>query len=125
MFKIISTCKGGGYMYCRTEPIHPKANSKKLYPLHRVIAENKIGRLLNENEEVHHINENKSDNHPDNLQILTKSEHAALHRKVESIEVNCPNCNQSFVLKPHEHRLRIKRNKTGLVFCSRSCGATV
>lgn len=126
LFNILSVCKGGGYMYCRTEPKHPKANSKGLYPLHRVVAENKIGRLLNDNEDVHHVDENKMNNHPDNLEVLTKAEHTRLHMKKNGVvELRCPKCSSVFQLPPNVYRLRQRRNKTGKIFCSRSCGSSV
>ena len=122
MYKILSTCKGGGYMYCRTEPPHPKANSKGLYPLHRVLAENKIGRSLLSNEHVHHIDENKQNNAPDNLEVLTVSEHAKRHAiQVDDIKLKCPLCDKNFELKPHQYRLQLNRNKSKKVYCSRSC----
>ena len=37
------------------------------------------GRYLKENEVVHHINENKLDNRPENLEVMTASEHIKLH----------------------------------------------
>lgn len=46
---------------------------------HNVIMEQSIGRKLTKDEIVHHINENKIDNRIENLQLLTKSEHVALH----------------------------------------------
>lgn len=46
---------------------------------HRVVAEEKIGRALLPGEIVHHIDGNKHNNHPDNLQVMTQSEHARLH----------------------------------------------
>ena len=46
---------------------------------HRGIAERVLGRKLNVYEVVHHINENKLDNRPENLSVLTRSEHAMLH----------------------------------------------
>lgn len=46
---------------------------------HRVVAEQKIGRPLRSDEHVHHIDGNKHNNHPDNLEVMTRSEHLRLH----------------------------------------------
>lgn len=47
---------------------------------HRTVAEQKIGRALLPGEVVHHRNENKKDNAPDNLDVLpSQAEHARLH----------------------------------------------
>jgi DNA-binding CsgD family transcriptional regulator len=46
---------------------------------HQVVMEQKIGRPLASGEVVHHIDENKSNNTPENLALTTQSEHAALH----------------------------------------------
>ena len=47
---------------------------------HRVIAEQIIGRPLRPGEIVHHIDGDKHNNSPSNLQVMTQSEHIALHR---------------------------------------------
>lgn len=52
--------------------------SKKL--VHRWVAEKKIGRKLRKGEVVHHINRKKWDNDPDNLEVMSKEEHYALHK---------------------------------------------
>lgn len=46
---------------------------------HRIIAENKIGRPLQPGEVVHHIDGDKQNNNPDNLEVLTQSEHIKKH----------------------------------------------
>lgn len=122
MFKILSTCKGGGYMYCRTEPPHPKRNSKGLYPLHRVKTENKIGRLLDKNEVVHHKDGDKTNDRDENLELMARSIHAKSHAKtVEPIKCVCPICKKGFKERPNFYRARVKRSKSGKIFCSLRC----
>jgi len=124
LFTIKSTCKGGGYRYCRTTPRHPKANAKGLYPLHRVLVENRIGRLLERGEDVHHVDGNKDNNDPGNLTIMSHREHARLHRQQASghpVKLKCFNCKREIVLKPHQARQRLSRSVNGKVCCSYRC----
>ena len=46
---------------------------------HRVVAEQMLGRPLAKGEIVHHIDGNRRNNAPENLQVMTQSEHARLH----------------------------------------------
>jgi len=56
---------------------YPKKNNRHL---HRIVAEEKLGRPLALGEIVHHIDENKQNPDPDNLEVLpSQSEHARLH----------------------------------------------
>lgn len=43
--------------------------------------EEKLGRKLSSSEIVHHIDGNKKNNSIENLQIVTRSEHAQIHFK--------------------------------------------
>lgn len=55
--------------------------SKRKYQttyLHRVVAEQKLGRPLKRGEVVHHIDGDPSNNHPDNLEICSS---ASVHRR--------------------------------------------
>ena len=47
--------------------------------LYRYIAGRKIGRSLSSTEEVHHIDGNHMNNDPENLAVVSKSEHARRH----------------------------------------------
>lgn len=55
------------------------SNNGKFYLEHRKIAEDMIGRPLKPNEVVHHDDENKLNNDPSNLKVMTRSEHQKLH----------------------------------------------
>lgn len=46
-----------------------------------VVAEEKIGRRLLDNEVVHHINGIRDDDSPDNLIVMTNSKHSSIHCK--------------------------------------------
>lgn len=46
---------------------------------HRTVAEQKLGRSLQPGEIVHHRDEDKRNNRPDNLEVMTQAEHARLH----------------------------------------------
>lgn len=127
MFKILSVIKNGGYLTCYTDPPHPNRNKKGNYALHRVVVENKLGRILTPLEHVHHIDGNKLNNEPENLIALTRSEHTKIHhdlKPVELIECACKKCGKSFKLLPSVVKTRVNRNKTKSLFCSRSCGTT-
>ena len=50
----------------------------------RVVLEQKLGRKLRKGEVVHHINEDTTDDRPENLQSMTNSEHVSYHTKKEN-----------------------------------------
>lgn len=48
---------------------------------HQLVAMQKIGRPLEKGEEVHHIDGNRLNNHPDNLMIVTRLEHIHIDQR--------------------------------------------
>lgn len=58
---------------------HHRANPNGYVMEHIIVAEEKIGRRLEKGEQVHHIDHNKANNHPDNLAVMTASEHYYIH----------------------------------------------
>lgn len=75
--------QGKGYIGVYV-PNHPLAVRGYVME-HRLVMEESLGRYLYKHEEVHHLNENKQDNRIENLQLMTKSEHAKHHANFDRI----------------------------------------
>lgn len=71
-----------GYVLVK-RPGHHLADVRGYVYEHRLVAETKIGRALRPGEQVHHKNHDKTDNRPENLEVVTIQEHRLEHRKCE------------------------------------------
>ena len=60
-------------------PGHHLANKHGFALEHRVVAEQKYGMNLKTGDIVHHIDGNKTNNDPENIVVLSRSEHAKIH----------------------------------------------
>jgi hypothetical protein len=69
-----------GYWYVK-KPGHPRASKNGYVKRADLVLEKKLGRLLHEDEIAHHVNLNKEDDSPDNLELTTYQGHGHLHRK--------------------------------------------
>ena len=70
-------------------PDHPKSRKDGYVYIHQLQAEKKLGRSLTEQEWVHHIDKNKSNNDINNLMIFrTIADHTAFHCGASIYKVN-------------------------------------
>lgn len=60
-------------------PGHPRARANGYVYEHQLVAETSLGRFLTTAEVVHHVNHVKTDNRPENLRVMTRAAHTALH----------------------------------------------
>ena len=72
-----------GYIYL-LKPDHPNSNSKGYIAEHRFIMSKHLERTLDDNELVHHIDENPRNNNLNNLEIMTLEEHNKLHGNLKN-----------------------------------------
>lgn len=68
--------------------------------------------------EIHHKDRNRINDSLDNLQMLSKEEHAAIHYKERTVEVErfCTKCKKSFLIR----KWRLNDKSRGK-YCSQSC----
>ena len=88
--------KGGrtthmGYIIVSTPNNRYENGSMKRIFEHRLIMEQKLNRQLLPNEIVHHRNGIRTDNRPENLEIVLKKSHFG--------QVRCPHCLKEFLIK--------------------------
>lgn len=93
-----------GYMVI-FKPDHHLAMRNGYVYVHRMVMEEKLGRRLEDGEDVHHKDENRKNNAPDNLELKPHDQHASDHNRKRS-------------------ELRILGAPNPLVQCDCGCGNT-
>jgi len=96
------------------------------YP--KYLMEQHLGRLLDHDETVDHINNDYTDNRLENLQILSRSDNCKKQfidrpeLRAEYILLVCSYCSKEFFRRKRKHLGQLKKTKNkGYYFCSRSC----
>ena len=75
MWKGGRSVASNGYVLIRVGMDHHLADVRGYAYEHRLVAEKKIGRKLKRGEQVHHINGDKTDNRPENLDVMRSAAH--------------------------------------------------
>lgn len=84
---------------------------------HRLVMGKIFGRKLDIDEHVHHVNGDRADNRPENLEVLTSSEHAKLHNhpqmRSRRVTLDCKWCGAAY----ERRRSRVAESS----YCSNRC----
>jgi hypothetical protein len=67
---------------------------------HRHVMERKLGRKLTATEPVHHKNEDRLDDDPDNLEVMSHQTHSVHHNQKHPLTKLCAVCGVAFTPKP-------------------------
>jgi hypothetical protein len=100
------------------KPEHHLADKRGYIKRARLVLEEKIGRFLTKQEVTHHIDHNRSNDSPENLQLMPdKKFHNDFHAKLREDRVTfiCQWCGKSKTVK------RSRRKEGKGKFCSKSC----
>lgn len=72
-----------GYRVLYVGRDHPMADGDGNCYEHRLVMADKLGRSLERNEHVHHLNEDRLDNRPENLALMDPGDHHRLHKTLD------------------------------------------
>lgn len=82
-----------------------------------------LGRFLEEHETVDHIDEDKTNDALENLQVLSRAENTRKANKLPDVDVICAVCGITFTRSRTKLRGKFDKAMRGELTCSRSCGA--
>jgi hypothetical protein len=123
MWYIEKIVSNGDYNRCVVKD-HPNRTKVGSYVLHhRIVMENHLGRLLNKDEVVHHINGDKKDNRIENLELMDFKKHTKMHRTIgkKMVTLKCPEC--KIIFDRERRQTFLIKKKFNFTFCSRVCGS--
>lgn len=99
--------------------------TKKVISYPRYLVEKEIGRPLEPQEQIHHVDGNPLNNDISNLEIRSRGEHQREHStKYSDTYAICTWCGKEFLWTAKQQRTHhgnLSRNRSDLVFCSKSC----
>lgn len=74
-----------GYVLIRVGKDHHLADCRGYAYEHRLVAEQKLGRKLKKEEQIHHADGNRQNNDPDNIEVMpSRFHHFVKHRKKDN-----------------------------------------
>lgn len=114
-------CKDGRWRaYCVDEN-----NKAHIISYPRILVEEKLGRPLKPDEDIHHIDGNPDNNDINNLEVIMHGEHQREHstKYFNTVEM-CIICGTAFIMEGYKwSRIfnDLKRNRIRYLTCSKSC----
>lgn len=99
-----------GYVYFLDKE-HPLASKGGKIYYHRHVASVAKGKWIDGSYCVHHIDGNKQNNDPSNLQVISYRMHTRLHNVKGSLKKECPACGKKF----------FKSTRVDSKYCSKEC----
>lgn len=106
----------------RAHVIHIDGDTKRTESYPRMLMRDHLGRELLVEEHVDHINNDRTDNRIENLQLLSPQENARKSiRQANYLSFICPVCDLTFEVLERKYKSnQLKRGSSG-PYCSKSC----